>query len=202
MLYIAHAVSQFAELSWQFSLTLFLAAMAHLESLLLVSAYGLISWCSLLLFSSAMARFFVDTIPWNRRAALNALIVAENIMVIAGCFVSYWIFRSDDYLVQQQQKEQDGTTIIITLRTVLLTILFATGSIALVLEQTMVVVIERDWLIVVARHVAATTTASAATTTNGGRVDSLGEMNVIVKQIDLACKVGCNRRANQIIFTT
>jgi solute carrier family 40 (iron-regulated transporter), member 1 len=181
LLYISHAISQFAELSWQFSMTLFLAAMTHFESLFLVSSYGLISWCCLLLFGAAMARFFVDTISWNRRKALNLLIVAENVAVIAGCLVSYEIFqRDDEYVIHQQQHQPHAHY---WMRTVLLTILFTSGSIGMVLQQTMVVVLERDWLIVVAQHM-------QATAANAGDSDSLGgEMNVVVRQIDLACKV-------------
>jgi solute carrier family 40 (iron-regulated transporter), member 1 len=161
-------------------MTLFLAAMTHFESLFLVSAYGLISWCCLLLFGAAMARFFVDTISWNRRKALNLLIVAENVAVIAGCLVSYEIFqRDDEYVTQQPQRAHYW------MRTVLLTILFTSGSIGMVLQQTMVVVLERDWLIVVAQHMQQQQQATATT----GDSDSLGEMNVVVRQIDLACKV-------------
>jgi solute carrier family 40 (iron-regulated transporter), member 1 len=183
LLYISHAISQFAELSWQFSMTLFLAAMTHFESLFLVSSYGLISWCCLLLFGAAMARFFVDTISWNRRKALNLLIVAENVAVIAGCLVSYEIFqRDDEYVIHQQQQSQQQQAHY-WMRMVLLTILFTSGSIGMVLQQTMVVVLERDWLIVVAQHMQANTTGV------GGDSDSLGEMNVVMRQIDLACKV-------------
>jgi solute carrier family 40 (iron-regulated transporter), member 1 len=161
--------------------------MTHFESLFLVSTYGLISWGCLLLFGSAMARFFVDTISWNRQSALIMLIVAENVAVIAGCLVSYEIFqRDDEYFTHQQQQQQQPQHAHSWMRTVLLTILFTSGSIGLVLQQTMVVVLERDWLIVVAAH-----QQQQATTTGGvgDDPDSLGEMNVVVRQIDLACRV-------------
>lgn len=127
-----------------------------------------------------MARFFVDQISWNRQSALNCLILAENTAVITGCFISFWIFQQDEYLLQQSTSSSSPQHQWWIPRTILLTLLFLIGSIGLVLEQAMVVLIERDWLIVVAQQL---------TDTTSHHQDTLSEMNVVVRQINLSCRV-------------
>lgn len=201
LLYVTHFFNQFSESTWQFCLTLFMAAFTSYRSLILVTTYGLVSYSFLCFFGSTAGRF-VDRA--NRLQVAQQFIGFENCAVLLATTMCYILLSrqrqvgvdqdSNDTKDDSRGGSLDGIpTDPVSL--FLLAGIHLLGAIACVLDSGFLVAIERDWIVVMSKS------AANDGTSNGNHFhpsderykrkqkDWLSDTNVCMRQIDLACKI-------------
>jgi len=221
LLYISHFFAQFSEVAWQFCLILFLAAFSNYESLILVSTYGFCSHGFVCVFGARCGRF-VDGA--NRLFVAQRFILSENCCVLLASACCYVLLgRAQDYEASTKDTFDldashnlrawlahrfDGVPLDL-LSIVLLVALHAFGSIAMILDKGFLVAMERDWIVVMSQY-ATSTTGTQSTPLEGDNVSNqeiqtqeskvwLSDTNVMMKQIDLGCKVAAPAVAGLLI---
>jgi iron-regulated transporter 1 len=191
LLYLSHFFAQFSEGAWQFSLVLFLAAVSHYKSLVLLSTYGITSFAAVCL-AGARVGHFVDSA--HRLTAARWLIGIENMAVIVSSALCYVLFRHVREVDNQQLEDtiisnNDDSSLtwwetylygipkdIVSVS--LLVGIHVFGSLAQILDQGFLVAIERDWIVVMSTQ-----------SPINSRKAWLSQTNVTLKQIDLSCKI-------------
>jgi Ferroportin1 (FPN1) len=198
-LYASHLSAQFSEQTWQFSLLLFLAAFTNYSSVFLVSTYGLLSGLSVCLAGPAAGRYFVDSCRWSRLFAAQVLIGTQNLCVLVATACCYYVLVSlnsnvvtnahngqEEAILDWFQERLPGVPL--TVSTVLLVVgIHIFGSTAQVFDSSFLVAIERDWIVVMDQASKLHHVTRPEQTTNTSAW--LSETNVVMKQIDLGCKV-------------
>lgn len=170
ILYTSHAIGQFSEQAWRFTLILFLGGLYQFESLVLVAAFGLDTSVASFTCGTRMAAFFVDN-TWNRRAILQSLVVLQNLSVVVASSAAHFLMST---LIETAAAPHavcglpSLTHHVFRGTTPLLLALFLTASLADLLDKTKRVAIERDWVVVM--YVL--------------DPDELQRTNVIMRQID------------------
>jgi iron-regulated transporter 1 len=195
LLYMSHLFCQFSDVSWQFSLVLFLAAFTNYESLLLVSTYGLVSGLTVCLLGSVAGRYIDYS---NRLDCAQRFIWTENILVLFATVLSFLLLTRDLPESSVVHGSDDvGSSWLMSrlvgvpldpLSVVLLVGIHVLGSAAEILSRGFLVAIERDWIVVMAKA-AGNNLALTDTEQQGIEKRWLSETNVTMKQIDLSCKV-------------
>lgn len=187
LLYLSHFFAQFSEVSWQFSVTIFLSACTNYQSLILVSTYGI----ALNLSVCATAAFLGNWVDrTDRLHVARRLITLENIAVLVGTLCCWFLLssptsseaynvnRDEDALATTASKQRfSGVPRSISALVALMGI-HVFGSTAQLLDRAFLVAIERDWVVVLSQ---------AAGDEHFQRF--LSDTNVAMKQIDLSCKV-------------
>lgn len=168
LLYLSHFSGQFTEISWQFSLVIFLSACTHYRSLFLISTYGICVNITMVIFGSGVGKM-IDYLPRLRVARL--LIVSENLSVIVASFCCY-------LLLSLPLNETFHDIPVDPLSIFLLLAIHSMGSVAQLMDRAFLVAVERDWVVVLCKSAGQHNFASYLTSTN-----------VTMKQIDLSCKV-------------
>jgi len=108
LLYLSHFFAQASEISWQFCLTIFLAALTQYKSLLLVATYGLTTGTAVTLLGSTVGHLVDRT---NRLVAARRFIVTENICVILAtlcCFQLLVRTRTSQQIILLNNDNHDG----------------------------------------------------------------------------------------------
>lgn len=220
ILYASHAFAQASEISWQFCLTIFLAAFTNYRSLFLVSSYGLLSGFFTCVASGHVGKF-VDRAP--RLYVARALLISQNICVVFATVCSFLLLLKDspssDYLTSatatattQDDMHMDNyttsgiddTSTVTWLSSrlqnvpldrysvILFICVHILGVTADVLDKAFKVAIEKDWVVVLSDEAASC-----------GEKKSLWlrETNVAMKQIDLSCKVIAPALAGGLVAT-
>lgn len=186
LLYLSHFFAQFSEAAWQFALVLFLAAFTMYKSLLLISTYGLASGLSICMLGAQAGRFVDGS---DRLVAASLFIWTENLSVLIATILCYLLlsFRPtvevEDIVTEHLSwTERNFPSGALTPWSITLLIgIHFWGSLASVLDKGFLVAIERDWVVVMS-HEAGVRRPEVAQ-------KWLSETNVMMKQIDLACKV-------------
>ena len=198
LLYVSHLFAQFSEVSWQFCLTIFLAALFNYQSLFLVATYGLTTGTAVTLLGSTMGSLVDRT---NRLVAARGFILTENICVILatlGCFQLLSQTTNDDHVSDStnEDKNDSSSRILSNGSSIMLIIgIHILGAAARVLDEGFLVSIERDWVVVMSQFVKGSHDDSSTKNVvddNLQQVHSrawLSETNVAMKQIDLSCKL-------------
>lgn len=195
LLFVSHFFAQFSEAVWQFSLVLFLAAFTNYQSLLLISTYGLTSGLAICLWGTTAGRFVDQS---NRLFVAQCFIWMENLGVLIATGLCYWLLErnllhpawqrpdlEDPYVAITNAKEGEGQhsdesySHGMNLDTISILILIGIhffGAMASLLDKGFVVAIERDWVVVMSQVA-------------HQPKEWLSRVNVVMKQIDLTCKV-------------
>ena len=191
ILYCSHAIAKFAERAWQFSISIFLAAFTGYKSLFLVSTYGLFSSLSSCVFGSFMGKYVDRT---ERLYAAKCLLLSQNSLVILATICSFLLLSHEPKYFHVDQHEGDSTSkayVLWLLSRVnnlpcdsisifFLLIIHVFGVAANLLDETFQVAIEKDWIVVLSQQ---------ANNRGLDQAKYLIDINVMMKQIDLSCKL-------------
>ncbi|GKY96991.1 hypothetical protein MPSEU_000657900 [Mayamaea pseudoterrestris] len=211
LLYVSHAFNQFSEFAWQFSLTIFLAAVVNYQSIVLVSTYGFATQLAVVVACPKLGTW-LDHVDTNRLRAARILIGLEMVavwMTTACCFMllSSRADASDSHQAAGAKFEDASSTgstfanvTFDTNQLALLVLIHFFGSVVTVLDQAFTIAMERDWVVNMCRASAEAVAQSGdeavhdnsdhgCSTQNVAFSAQLSTMNVTMKQIDLSCKV-------------
>ena len=187
LLYVSHFFAQFSEAAWQFALILFLAAFTEYKSLFLISTYGVASGLSICLLGAKAGRFVDGS---NRLFAASFFIWTENLSVLIATVLCYLLLNITP--INNNTEEEEAAIVsespswtnrnfphgALTPWSIFLLIgIHFWGSLASILDAGFLVAIERDWVVIMSHEV------------SGKTSDWLSETNVMMKQIDLTCRV-------------
>ena len=189
LLYISHLFATGSEVAWQFCLIFFLAAFTNYTSLVLVSTYGL--FASLVVFAGGShVGQYVDDTP--RLEAAQYFIVRQNICVIIATLSCYVLFLQPLSTSSSSNIPSSMTAIACLIG------IHIFGAAANILDRGLTVAVEKDWIVVMSTSVQMTDTINeesslVSTSTNSSSSKEmnnkwLSETNIIMRQIDLACK--------------
>ncbi|KAL7577261.1 hypothetical protein ACA910_002009 [Epithemia clementina (nom. ined.)] len=98
-IYISHFFAQFSDAAWQFSISLFMAALSNYKSLFLVSSYGIVSQLSVCAFGAASGRL-VDQTSARRLMTARLFLGTQTVCVLIATVCSYYALnrvQQDDY---------------------------------------------------------------------------------------------------------
>ena len=169
-IYVSHFFSQFSDASWQFALSLFLAAFSNYQSLFLISSYGIVSQLSICAFGSISGRY-VDETSSHRLRTARLFLGTQTLCVLIATTCSYYALHRVDHIMMisviassegntstvvenHEQTEPSESSVeashpwskdIVTIVLVLLIHLF--GPLAEILNRGFLVAIERDWIV-------------------------------------------------------
>jgi iron-regulated transporter 1 len=207
LLYVSHFFAQFSEISWQFCLTLFLAASTDYQSLILVSTYGIATGLAVCIAGPITGRFIDAS---NRLLVAQRLIWLENISVLMAT-VCCFILLSKQSVTTSHEETNDAVEkheswlsyrlqgVPLDLVSVLSLLgIHTLGAAAQVLDKAFLVAIERDWVVVLSQA------AATSMHTQEDAIEStfktwLSVTNVAMRQIDLSCKVAAPAAAGLLI---
>jgi iron-regulated transporter 1 len=187
LLYVSHFFAQFSEVSWQFSVAIFLSACTNYQSLILVSSYGMALNLSVCVTAGSLGDWIDRT---NRLHVARRLIVFENMAVFVGTLSCWFLLSSissgnvssaspnidESSMVSYQERFSEVPRSVRAVAALMG--IHVSGSVAQLLDRAFLVAIERDWVVVLSQ---------AAGGENFQRF--LADTNVTMKQIDLSCKV-------------
>lgn len=189
ILYFSHCFAQAAEISWQFCLTMFLAAFTDYSSLFLVSSYGLLSGLAIL-FTGGKIGSLVDSSA--RLSLAQSLLVIQNSCVVLATICCFLLLSHKPHYYDAENVRGESNYVKAWLTSRLhgipvdgfsiccLIFVHICGVIADSLDKAFKVAMEKDWIVVMSSHAAK----------HGVEKSSfLRETNVTMKQIDLSCKV-------------
>jgi Ferroportin1 (FPN1) len=206
LLYASHFSSQFSQQTWEFGLTLFLAAFTDYKSLLLVSTYGIVTGAAICIAGPSAGRYFVDGSNWNRISAAKFLIWTQNASVLITSAMCYALLLSKNQ--QHHSKSQNVPLtwiqnkfleIPIDFYSVMLIVgIHIFGPLAQILDKAFLVTIERDWVVVMGEQVQNLKQVGSSSINQPSRT-WLSETNVFMKQIDLSCRVAAPSFAGLVI---
>ena len=201
LLYCSHFFAQFSEVSWQFSVALFLAACTNYQSLALVSTYGIALGLAVCLAGARLGRW-IDTS--DRIVVVRKLIFLENAAVVLGTVCCYILLSEDPYEGTDQEDGGSSNSWFQNrfahipssgVAVASLVGIHVFGTTAQVLDQSFLVAIERDWVVVIGE-------AASGWNPEATEVELkewLSDTNVAMKQIDLNCKVAAPGIAGFVI---
>ena len=193
-LYTSHFFAQFSQQSWEFSLTLFLAAFTNYQSLVLVSSYGIVTGFLIFTTGSVAGRYFVDT-PWDRLSSTRFLVWTQNGCVMIGTILSFALLQLRSNQPDRLPTDFYSVALIVGLH------IF--GPLSTLLDKAFLVSIERDWVVVMGEYSLKLKNVDQSTSDTGTGIPSttgiiheqkkettwLYETNVTMKQIDLGCRI-------------
>lgn len=193
-LYTSHFFAQFSQQSWEFSLTLFLAAFTNYQSLVLVSSYGIVTGLLIFTTSSVAGRYFVDT-PWDRLSSTRFLVWTQNGCVMIGTILSFALLQLRSKQPDRLPSDSYSVALIVGLH------IF--GPLSTLLDKAFLVSIERDWVVVMGEYSLNLKSVDQSTSDTSTGIPSrtgiineqkkettwLYETNVTMKQIDLGCRI-------------
>ncbi len=194
LLYISHFIATFAELGWQFCLTLFLAALTNFQSFTLVATYGLFTGV-IVFFTSSSTGAMIDNNSRNRLETAQLFIWVQNLSVVIGSTCCFFLLRC----VNDSDDNNDDTSHIKstwipnlappgTMTTwLLLASVHIFGAVGKLTDQSMTVALERDWIVVMAK--VAGGQGGDSNERQSKEKSWLTQANTTMKQIDLTCKV-------------
>ncbi|CAJ1895553.1 unnamed protein product [Cylindrotheca closterium] len=184
LLYFSHLFDQFSEGTWQFCLVLFLAAFSNFESLVLISTYGLCSGLFVCYFGPRLGRFIDGT---DRLFAARLFIGLQSSAVLLATTCCYMLLAAD-HMSDESQDSNNGYGVPTDAKSLFLLVgVHLLGAIAQVLDNGFTVAIERDWIVVMSQYIMF---SSEEESDNLQRQKQwLSETNVVLKQIDLSCKI-------------
>ena len=159
-LFATHAVAQFSEGAWKFSMSFFLSALTNHSSLGWVAAYGL-SMGIAVIIGMPLVGSWIDSTSLNRLQIVQVIMGIESISVAISSLALVLLLRS-------QSSEHQGN-----LWGIFMASVNFFGAIAQLADQALLVILERDWVVEMSR--------------NDGTW--LSATNVWMRQIDLAAKV-------------
>ncbi len=180
LLYVSHLFATGSEVAWQFCLIFFLAAFTNYTSLVLVSTYGLFAALVVFVVGSHVGQYVDDT---PRLEAAQFFIIRQNICVIIATLSCYMLFL---------QPSTSGIPSSMTAVVCLIGI-HIFGAAANVLDRGLTVAVEKDWIVVMSTSVQLSDTTNDETSLLSSSSQEkntkwLSETNIIMRQIDLACK--------------
>jgi len=91
VLYSSHFFAQWAERMWEFSISLFLIAIAP-QSIFLVSTYGLFQ-CLMIIMTGSYAGNYIDTTA--RMRAVRIILLLQNGSVVICSLFCYWLLFAE-----------------------------------------------------------------------------------------------------------
>jgi iron-regulated transporter 1 len=207
LLYVSHFFAQFSEVSWQFCLTLFLAATTDYQSLILVSTYGIATGLAVCIAVPIAGRFIDAS---NRLRVAQRLIWLENISVLMATVCCFILLSKKSVTTNHEDANNSIETqeswlsyrlqgVPLDLVSILSLLGIHTfGAAAQVLYQAFLVAIERDWVVVLSQA------AANSMHTQEDAIEStfrtwLSVTNIAMRQIDLSCKVAAPAVAGLMI---
>jgi hypothetical protein len=199
LLYTSHFFAQFSQQSWEFGLTLFLAAITGYNNLVLVASYGIVTGLVVFTTGSSAGRYFVDNSDWNRISSARFLIWTQNGCVILATAFSYALLITTKKQLHAVELDNDDVAsdwkrdILIGIpldyiSIILIIGLHIFGPMSTVLDKAFLVSIERDWVVVMGEY--ARNLKQFETLQESKKSETwLYETNVFMKQIDLTCRI-------------
>jgi hypothetical protein len=183
LLYVSHFFAQFSEAAWQFALILFLAAFTNYQSLFLISTYGVASGLTIFLLGAQAGRFVDGS---NRLFAATFFIWTENLSVVLATILCYLLLHhsSTEEETAVPSSWEEGNFPVGALTPWSLSLLIGIhfwGSVASLLDAGFLVAIERDWVVILSQEVGPKGSPKTQ--------KWLSETNVMMKQIDLSCRI-------------
>ncbi|KAL3942567.1 MAG: hypothetical protein SGBAC_003277, partial [Bacillariaceae sp.] len=188
LLYFSHLFDQFSEGTWQFCLVLFLAAFSNYESLVLISTYGLCSGLFACYCGPRLGRFIDGT---DRLFAARLFIGLQGSAVLLATTCCYKLLAASESpggLSDESEDSKNSYGVPTDAKSLFLLVgVHLLGAIAQVLDNGFTVAIERDWIVVMSQYIMF---SSEEESENLQRQKVwLSETNVVLKQIDLSCKI-------------
>ena len=159
-LYATHAVGQFSEVAWKFSMSFFLSALTNHKSLVWVAAFGL-SLGTAVTIGMPLVGSWIDATTLNRLQIVQRIMTIEAISIAIASIALILLLRTSD-------SEHDHVP-----WNIFMVALNFFGAIAQLADQALLVVLERDWVVEMSRKDATW----------------LSTTNVWMRQIDLTAKV-------------
>ncbi|KAI2511154.1 Ferroportin1 (FPN1) [Fragilaria crotonensis] len=159
-LFATHAVAQFSEVAWKFSMSFFLSALTNHNSLVWVAAFGL-SLGTAVTIGMPLMGSWIDSTTLNRLQIVQLIMGIESISIAIASLALMLLLRS-------QSSDHQGPLWAIFMASVNFF-----GAIAQLADQSLLVILERDWVVEMSRK-------------DG---TWLSTTNVWMRQIDLAAKV-------------
>ena len=205
-LYTSHFFAQFSQQSWEFSLTLFLAAYTNYENVILVSSYGIVTGLLICTMGSSVGRHFVDNTQWDRLSSTRCLVWTQNGCVILATLLSFALLLLQQSTSQSSSSSSSSPPQSDTQNTlnhmdptslILMVGLHIFGPLSTMLDKAFLVSIERDWVVVMGEYARDNHHKEATTATN--TTTWLYETNVTMKQIDLGCRIAAPALAGLMI---
>jgi Ferroportin1 (FPN1) len=207
LLYTSHFFAQFSQQSWEFGLTLFLAAITDYNNLFLVASYGIVTGLVVFATGSSAGRYFVDNSDWNRISSAQFLIWTQNGCVMLATALSYALLITKqkqtnskvDADLTSNWKRSILEGIPLDFFSIILIIgLHIFGPMSTVLDKAFIVSIERDWVVVMGEY-ARNLKLNESSLESKQQETWLYETNVFMKQIDLSCRIAAPSFAGFII---
>lgn len=131
-LYATHAVAQFSEVAWQFSLSFFLSALTNYESLFWLASYG-VSMGAAVSVGTPLVGTWIDTTPLDRWQIVQRILFIETICVALASVAVVLLLSAE------------------TIHLWIMILLNIFGALAQVCDQALIVVFERDWVVEMSR---------------------------------------------------
>lgn len=186
LLYVSHFFSKFTQGAWEFVVILFLAAISHNQSILLVSTYYLTTYAAVSVFAAPLGSFVDQT---NRLVAARLCIVLQYCSILVAIGACCWLLTKN----QRNGSDSEGSIPHDVFSVILLVVIHAFGATAQVLDQAFEVAVERDWIVLMSEQL------NQAGKDGAAAALWLSSTNVSLRQIDLICKVAAPLVAGLVI---
>ena len=132
-LFATHAVGQFNEVAWKFSMSFFLSAFTNHESLVWVAAFGLSLDTAVTIGMPAVGSW-IDSTTLNRLQIVQRTMAVETISIAIASMALILLLRSSS--------EHNGHV-----WGIYMAALNSFSAIAKLADQTLLVILERDWVV-------------------------------------------------------
>ena len=109
ILYLSHTMAQLADVTWQFSITIFMSAYTNFTSLFLVSSYGITSGIIVLICNSSILGNFIDSVYHSRSTIMIRLLLGQVICALVTTCMCYSLSVRLSYYVSISKEDYPNT---------------------------------------------------------------------------------------------
>lgn len=132
-LYATHAVAQFSEIAWQFSIAFFLSALTNHQSLFWLACYG-VSRGAAVTVGMPLVGSWIDSTKLSRWEVVQRTILLETISVAIASIAVIILLQSESIHL--------GPMVVLNIF----------GALSQVCDQALIVAFERDWIVEMSRN--------------------------------------------------
>jgi hypothetical protein len=159
VLYASHCLAQFADVTWQFSIIIFVSALTNYSSLFFISSYGIASGSLVLICNSSVLGNFIDSARFSRSTVMTTLLVGQLTCVMTATATIYFLFRFVQRVYTQVSSKEDlkraeDPHVLMTHAYfgALMLGLHVFGGLAKALDKAVTVAMEKDWIVVMSQQ--------------------------------------------------
>lgn len=109
ILYLSYTIAQLADVTWEFSITIFMSAYTNFTSLFLVSSYGITSGIFVLICNSSILGNFIDSVYHSRSTIMIRLFLGQIICALVTTCMCYSLFVRLSYYVSISKENYPNT---------------------------------------------------------------------------------------------